>query len=138
MTSTNPVWLTSKCHQALEVGLHVVVKELSSESLMGGEDLSGSGSGSSLVHPELSGWLTTGLESIVSLVDLGSLLKGVLLDNGSHEDIVGIGGESWGGDSLVVGGLVVEWGVVLGGSIIGLLDGYNHTNEGSNGEFHVS
>merc|ERR1711907_156205 len=99
---------------------------------MGGEDLRGGSEGSGLVHPEFSRWLTSGLGAIVVLSDLGSLLKGVLLDHGSHEDIIGISGESWGGNSLVVGGFMVEWGVVFWGGI--LLDGRDNSDESKNGE----
>lgn len=95
-----------------EVGGDVVLELLAGETLVGGENLLGGGHGRGLVHPELSGWFTTGLESIVVLDDLGSLLKSVLLDHGSHEDVIGISGESGWGGSLVVGGFVVEWSVV--------------------------
>jgi len=96
-----------------EVGGDVVLELLAGETFMGGKDFLGGRHGGGLVHPELSGWLTTGLESIVVLNDFGSLLKSVLLDHGSHEDVIGVSGESGWGGSLVVGGLMVEWSVVF-------------------------
>ena len=123
-----------------EVGGDVVIEHLARETLVGGENLLGGGEGRGLVHPELSTWLTTSLETVGVLNNLSSLLESVLLDHGSHEDIIGISGESGWGNSLVVGGLMVEWSVVLG-RWIGLLvegGGTNEANKSSNGEFHVS
>ena len=64
---------------------------------MGVEDLGSGGSGGGFVHPEMSSWLTF-IWCILS--SLG--LEGVLLDHGSHEDIIGISREVWGDDSLVL------------------------------------
>ena len=75
----------------VEVGIEVLLEGGSSESLMGGEDLGGGGLGGVVVHPENTVWLSTE----------GLTLDGVLLDHGSHEDIIGVGGESSGGDSSV-------------------------------------
>merc|ERR1719353_1567819 len=58
-----------------EVGGDVGRELRSSKSLVGSEDLLGGGEGSSLVHPELSRWLTSGLGAIVVLSNLVSLLK---------------------------------------------------------------
>merc|ERR1719329_1125831 len=74
---------------------------LARETLVGGENLLGGGEGRGLVHPELSTWLTTSLETVGVLNNLSSLLESVLLDHGSHEDIIGISGESGWGNSLV-------------------------------------
>jgi len=74
-----------------EVSLQIGGESSSLQSLVGGEDLTGGSSGGSLVHLEVSVWWSVLVLS----------LKSVLLDHGSHEDVVGIGGESWGSDSLV-------------------------------------
>merc|ERR1719353_2236963 len=123
-----------------EVSVDVVIEHLARETLVGSEDLLGGREGRGLVHPELSAWLTTSLKSIGVLSDLGSLLKGVLLDHRSHEDIIGVSRESGGGDSLVVGGLVVEWSVVGWNWVEFLVNGgsTSEANQSSNGEFHVS
>jgi len=123
-----------------EVGVDVVIEHLAGETLMGGENLLGGGEGRGLVHPELSTWLTTSLKAVGVLNNLGSLLESVLLDHRSHEDIIGVSGESGWGDSLVVGGLMVEWGVVLWNWVIVLVElgSTNEANKSSNGEFHVS
>merc|ERR1719242_1437261 len=120
-----------------EVGGGVVVEHLAGETLVGGKNLLSSSEGRGLVHPELSAWLTTSLKSIGVLNDLGSLLKGVLLDHRSHEDIIGVSRESGGGDSLVVGGLVVEWSVVGWNWVEFLVNGgsTSEANQSSNGEF---
>jgi len=118
----------------LEVGVHVVIEEFSSESLVGSEDLLGGGVGGGLVHPELSRWLTSDGKTVVELLNWGLLLESVVGDHGSHEDVIGIGGESWGDGSLVVGGFVVEDGEV----VFLDLDGGGEADEGSNDEFHSS
>ena len=74
-----------------EVGLEVVGSSGTGESLVGVEDLAGGGSGGTLVHPEGSVW-----RAILVLA-----LESVLLDHGSHEDVIRVGGESGSGDSLV-------------------------------------
>ena len=74
-----------------EVGIEVGSLGSTGESLMGLEDLGGSGLGGSLGHDESTGWGSI----------LGLLLVGVGLDHGSHEDIIGVGIESWGDVSLV-------------------------------------
>jgi hypothetical protein len=67
------------------------------------------------------------------LNDLGLLLKGVLLNHGSHEDIITILGESWGSNSLVVVSFMIVRGEVV-------TDGYglngNEAKKGSNSEIH--
>ena len=73
------------------VSSHVGLELSSRHSLVGSEDLSSGGSSTSLGHSEGS---VGG--SILVLV-----LLSVLLDHGSHEDIVTISGESWGDNSLV-------------------------------------
>jgi len=61
---------------------------------MGAENLGGSGLGGELVHPEFSGWLSTFVSG--GFVLSGLLLKSVVLDHRSHEDIIIVGGEvSW-------------------------------------------
>ena len=85
-----------------EVGVEVVLEISSGLALMGLEDLSRGSSGGGFVEPEVSGW-----GSVLVL-----LLESVLLDHGSHEDVVRIGGESGWGDSIVSalsGHLVLSW-----------------------------
>ena len=93
-----------------EVGLEVGLLGGTGESLMGLEDLGGGSSGGTLGHDEDTGW-----GSVVSL-----LLVGVGLDHGSHEDIIGIGIESWGDVSLIgtIDLTVHVWGEDLTGVII--------------------
>ena len=81
-----------------EVGIKVGGESFTGESLVGSEDLGRGGSGGGLAHPEVSAW-----DAVLSILIAGLLLEGVVLDHGSHEDVVGVGGESWGGDSLVSG-----------------------------------
>ena len=100
----------------VEVGGEVFVELATGESLMGGEDLLSSSEGSSLGHPEFSSWGTSSVG--VGLWGLG--LDGVVLDHGSHEDIVGISSESWGGNSLVSrgsNGARVAWDEVITGEL---------------------
>ena len=85
----------------IEVGVEVRGEGWSGETLMGVEDLLGGGEGGALGHPEFSGWLTTDLGAIIESLGVGSLLNSVLLDHGSHEDVIGISGESGWNDSLV-------------------------------------
>jgi len=67
-----------------EVGGEVSISSGTGESLMGGEDLSGGGLGLSFSHGE-----DTIAGSILVLT-----FGGVGADHGSHEEIIGIGGES--------------------------------------------
>jgi len=100
----------------VEVGGKVLVELVTGESLMGGEDLLSGSEGSCLGHPEFSSWGTSSVG--VGLWGLG--LDGVVLDHGSHEDIVGIGSESWGGNSLVSRGsnhARVAWNEVITGEL---------------------
>jgi hypothetical protein len=124
----------------VEVGIEIGSEGSAGETLMGVEDLLGSGEGGGLGHPEFSGWLTTDLGSIIEGLGVGSLLNGVLLDHGSHEDVVRISREVRGNNSLVlaVGGTVLNGlpGVVWWGGFW-LLNGNSETEKGSNGEeFH--
>ena len=79
-----------------EVGVEVSSTFGSLKSLMGGEDLSGGGSGVLLVHDEDTGWGTI----------LIFTLLGVVHDHGSHEEIVRCSGEVLWWNSLV---FLVEW-----------------------------
>lgn len=81
----------------VEVGVEVFLESLTRELLVGGENLLGGGVGSGLGHPESSGWGTSWVGG--GLWGLG--LNSVVLDHGSHEDIIIITSESWGGNSLV-------------------------------------
>merc|ERR1711916_300600 len=94
MTSMYPVLLVEVSPSLLEVGVEVSGEISTADGLMGAKNLGGGGLGSELVHPELCGWLS----SLVAggLVLLGLLLKSVVLDHGSHEDVIIVGGEvSW-------------------------------------------
>jgi len=102
----------------LEVGIGVCLKGVSWESLMGIKNFVGGSECGLLVHPEFSWWLSTGLGSIVMLNNLGLLFKSVLLDHGSHEDIIGVWCESWGGNSVIIVGLMI-----LNGEVVRFFDG---------------
>jgi hypothetical protein len=93
-----------------EVGGEVGLLGGTGESLMGLENLGGSGSGGSLGHDESTRWGTI----------LVLLLVGVGLDHGSHEEIIGVTVESWGDDSLVgsIDLTVHVWGEDLAGVVI--------------------
>jgi hypothetical protein len=80
-----------------EIGVEVFLELITLQSLVGGEDLLSGGVGSGLGHPEFSGWGTSGVSGGL----WGLLLDGVAGDHGSHEDIIIVGGESWGDNSLV-------------------------------------
>merc|ERR1712080_298103 len=74
-----------------EVGLEMVVSNSSSHTLVGVDNLRGSGSGGGFIHPELTVW-----RSILVLT-----FEGILFDHRSHEDVIIISGESWGSNSGV-------------------------------------
>ena len=100
--------LTGLVHVEVSPGSWEVLGEVggllgSLESLVGLEDLSGGGSGGGLVHLEVS---VRGSVLVLSL-------KGVLLDHGSHEDVVGSSGEVVWDLSLVL--LVKRSGSILSG-----------------------
>ena len=74
---------------------------------MGAEDFTGSSSGGGLIHPESTIW---GVIFVLSF-------KSVLGDHGSHEDVIGVSGESGWDNSLV---LSIEHTVLMGSNEIGL------------------
>ena len=117
----------------LEVGIGVCLKGVSWESLMGIKNFVWGSECGLLVHPEFSWWLSTGFGSIVVLDNLGLLFKSVLLDHGSHEDIIGVCCKSWGGNSIIIVGLMVLNGeeIRYGNSLYS-----DEAEEGSNNEFH--
>jgi len=87
----------------LEVGGHVGILFSTADVFVGAENFSSGGVGSWLVHPEFSSWLSTLISG--GLVLLGLLLESVVLDHGSHEDIIIVGGEvSWHSRFSVVSG----------------------------------
>ena len=73
----------------LEVGSEVSSEITTANSLMGAKNLRGGSLGSEFIHPEASGWL-----SVFVL-----LFESVVLDHRSHEDIIVVTSESWGGSS---------------------------------------
>ena len=78
---------------------------------MGAEDFTGSSSGGAFVHPESSIWRVIFVLSF----------KSIFGDHGSHEDVIGVSGESGWDNSLV---LSIEHTVLVGTNEIGLgLDG---------------
>ena len=85
----------------VEVGIHVLRETLTLKSLVGSENLLGGSECILLAQPEGASWLTTNLASIIELLNWSSLLEGVCLNHGSHEDVVGVRGEVWSDDSLV-------------------------------------
>ena len=86
----------------LEVGGHVSIELSTADGLVGAENLSTGGVCGSLVHPEFSSWLSTLVSGGLVLGSL--LLKSVVLDHGSHEDVIIVGGEvSWHSWLSVVG-----------------------------------
>merc|ERR1719450_1043835 len=102
---------------------------------MGLEDFHSSGSGTSLIHNENTGWGT-----IFVL-----LLKSVGLDHGSHEDIISVLVESWGDSSLVslIEHTILLWGENFAGVVISItiavseLDGGGGSEESNNkSKFH--
>ena len=87
----------------LEVGIEISSKVSSADGLVGAENFRSGGFGSKFVHPEFSSWLSTLISG--GLVLLGLLLESVVLDHGSHEDIIIVGGEvSWHSRFSVVSG----------------------------------
>ena len=110
-----------------EVGLEVRGELSTLESLVGGEDLSGGSLGLGLVEDEHTGWGT-----ILILT-----LEGVVHDHGSHEEVIGTGGEVLWWDSLV---LLVEWSSsVFSGLepvIVGKADGRHGSESDKGEEFH--
>ena len=85
----------------LEVGGHVGILFSTADVFVGAENFSSGGVGSWLVHPEFSSWLST----LISGGLLGLLLESVVLNHGSHEDIIIVGGEvSWHSRFSVVSG----------------------------------
>ena len=77
-----------------EVGVHVVLKGSSAKSLMGAKNFRGGGSHGGFVHNEFSSWDWV-------LFIISGFLDGVVLDHGSHENIIIIGGESaWDNSSI--------------------------------------
>jgi len=81
-----------------EVGIEILLLGITGESLMGLEDLGGSGSGDGFVHHEVTVW-----RSVLVLS-----LKSIGLDHGSHEDIVTISGEIGWDDSVVTFLIVLD------------------------------
>jgi len=113
----------------IEVGSEVRLESITLETLMGGEDLSSESLGGGLIEGEGAG----------GLADLGVLITGLTLlgvdgENGSHEEVIGAGGESSGKGSFVAIDLLarlprlidtveVDILLVLGGLGIILLSG---------------
>ena len=81
----------------VEVCVEISGELVTGDLLVGGEDLLSGGVGTSLGHPELASWGTTGIG--LGLWGLG--FDGVVGDHGSHEDIIIVRGESSWDHSLV-------------------------------------
>ena len=101
-----------------EVGGEVLLNITDLSALMGFENLSSGELSSLLVNPEVAIGLAGVLDFFACFIFLANLtLEGVVLDHGSHEDIIITSGESNGGDSLILIELstlsVVEWLVVV-------------------------
>jgi len=73
------------------VGVEVVNLSLSSDVLVGGENFLSEGSGGGFGESENTGWDTF----------FGGMFLGVVLDYGSHEDIIRISRESSWGNSFI-------------------------------------
>ena len=86
----------------VEVGIHVLGGGSSLETLVGSKNFLSSVLHVLLAHHEGASWLSTDLGAIIELLDWGSLLVSVLGDHGSHENVVGVGGEVWGDNSLIL------------------------------------
>merc|ERR1711935_222957 len=124
-----------------EVGIEVSSESGTAESFMGAEDLWGSSGHGCCVHNEL---VWSALNWVVFLNIFSAVLfDGVVLDHGSHEDVIIIGGEIGWGDSLVSSSsehLVLSWDPVLNlkvhvvWNIIVLLEVGNFTSGGPEGD----
>ena len=129
-----------------EVGIHVGLEGITSETLVGGEDLLGGSLGTLLIEEEMtSGLAFVGFLAIIVFL-AGFLLDGVSGEHGSHEDVI-ITSSEMGGELSVVFGILLILGLPsvvetitgeLDLSIIVISDFRVHGNELANWDTNVN
>merc|ERR1712178_42547 len=104
----------------VEVGVKIGLEGSAGDAEVGAEDLGGEGSAPGLGEGEDTGWLAVDEFALGVFIALGAL-DGVVLDDRSDEDVVGVGSESSWDDSLILVLVLARLpGLVWGTSLVEL------------------